>query len=99
MLGEADTRELLELFLDGIPELLGMVGGADRTEAERAAHSLKSTAKQMGMLDLAEKMAALETRLRGDGPGFSPKEMSALNREVAAASEPLRAWASHLDDA
>jgi HPt (histidine-containing phosphotransfer) domain-containing protein len=94
MLGEDDTRELLALFLAGIPDLLGKLGSADRNEAERAAHSLKSSSKQMGMLDLAGQMAALESRLRSGGPPVDPAELATLTREVAAAARPLQAYAT-----
>ncbi len=94
MLGEADTRELLGLFLASIPELLGKLDSADRSEAERAAHSLKSSAKQMGMLELAGQMAALEARLRSGGPPVGAAELASLTREVAAAAQPLRAYAA-----
>ena len=96
MLGEADTRELLDLFLASIPELLGKLRSEDRSEAERAAHSLKSSAKQMGMLDLARQMAELETRLRSDGPAFSEEEFGAISQEVTAAAQPLRAYAAQV---
>jgi HPt (histidine-containing phosphotransfer) domain-containing protein len=96
MLGEADTRELLELFLASIPELLGKLSSPDRSEAERAAHSLKSSAKQMGMLDLAQRMAAMEIRLRSDGPAVPAAELAEITRDVAAAAQPLRDYAAQV---
>jgi HPt (histidine-containing phosphotransfer) domain-containing protein len=96
MLGEADTRELLELYLDSIPGLLAKLGSADCGEAERAAHSLKSSAKQMGMLHLAQQMAAIEERLRSAGSPVTPAELAEISREAAAAAQPLRAYAAQV---
>jgi len=87
MLGEADTRELLELYLDSIPGLLAKLGSADCGEAERAAHSLKS---------LAQQMAAIEERLRSAGSPVTPAELAEISREAAAAAQPLRAYAAQV---
>jgi HPt (histidine-containing phosphotransfer) domain-containing protein len=92
VLGEADTRELVQLFLGSFPGLLADLGSADRSRAERAAHSLKSSARQMGLAELAERMADLEARLRADGPLMDPVELQALSRDLGEMAKPLEVY-------
>ncbi len=90
ILGETDTRELVEIFLTSSPTLLGEIASADRTQGERAAHSLKSSSRQMGLPEMAQKMAALEQRLRESGPAVDAAEQAAIARDFDAAVKPLR---------
>jgi len=92
VLGVADTRELVEIFLDSTPALLRDLASTDSTVAERAAHSLKSSGRQMGLSDLSERMARLEERLRTPGATLSPPELKSISDDLAEAAKPLQAY-------
>jgi HPt (histidine-containing phosphotransfer) domain-containing protein len=92
-LGRDDTRELVALYLDSYAGLLAEIASADALQAERAAHSLKSSSQQMGLPALAKKLAALENRLRTTGEAATPAEMETLKDEFALAEGSLRAFA------
>jgi HPt (histidine-containing phosphotransfer) domain-containing protein len=92
VLGDADTRELVEIFLDSFSALLRDLGSSDPAVAERAAHSLKSSARQMGLSDLSERMAALEERLRYPGATVSPPELISIADELEQSAKPLQAY-------
>jgi HPt (histidine-containing phosphotransfer) domain-containing protein len=91
-LGRDDTRELVALYLDSYPGLVAEISSSDAIQAERAAHSLKSSSQQMGLPALAKKLAALEGRLRSTGEAATPAEIEVLNAEYALAEGPLRAF-------
>lgn len=92
-LGEADTRELVRLFLASAPKLIADIGSADRTHARRAAHSLKSSSLQMGLMDLSRQALEIEARLDAGGPAPSPIELSLLSARVRRAEANLRGYA------
>lgn len=92
-LGEDDTRELVRTYLREFPATLRALGGGDRAEAHRAAHSQKSTARLMGLPALAETFAALERDLARPGPPLSPARLAALAADFTLAVAPLRRFA------
>jgi HPt (histidine-containing phosphotransfer) domain-containing protein len=63
---EADLVELVESFLEEGPSIMqdlqASVAASDLAATRRAAHSLKSNARDMGAIDLAEICARLERR-------------------------------------
>jgi HPt (histidine-containing phosphotransfer) domain-containing protein len=91
---EADLVELIDSFLEEAPGLVAALAAAqqaaDLAGARRAAHSLKSNARDMGASELAELCARLEAQcVAGDLPTLDAVEGARLTF-VAAASE-LRA--------
>ncbi len=63
--GDKLLRQMLRLFLENAPERLqqieqGLAPGGALEEAHRGAHSLKSSAGNVGAMSLSEKAAALE---------------------------------------
>ncbi|MBL0375297.1 Hpt domain-containing protein [Rhizobium sp. KVB221] len=62
--GDEDLRELIESFLEEAPTLITALehayAEADHAGARRAAHSLKSNARDMGAMELGETCACIE---------------------------------------
>jgi HPt (histidine-containing phosphotransfer) domain-containing protein len=92
-LSEDDTRELVRIFLAEFPALHASLGKADVREAFVAAHSLKSSAQQMGLADLARRMAEMEAELAEGGGPVAPEALDAVRQEFERESAPLRAFA------
>ena len=91
--GDPDLlREIVALFLDDSPRLLGEIRGAavtgDVDRLMRAAHTLKGSASNFGACELMEAALALETMGRGgDVAGAGPQAVrleAALGRLNAA---------------
>jgi HPt (histidine-containing phosphotransfer) domain-containing protein len=93
VLGEADARELVQLFLASYPALLRDISSGDHSRSHRAAHSLKSSAQQMGVPVLAERMLKLERRLAQPDGMVSPADLEEIAADFAEAEGPLRAFA------
>ena len=91
--GEADTRELVMLYLDSFATLAADLESGDAARSERAAHSLKSSSQQMGLSGLARKLAALEERFRDGNERVTPAEIDAVKAEFASVEGTLRAFA------
>jgi HPt (histidine-containing phosphotransfer) domain-containing protein len=73
--GEACVQELLELFCvnvrNTLPGMQGAVEASDWTALQRAAHTLKGSAGQVGASAIFREAASLDTRLRSGQPGFA----------------------------
>ncbi len=76
ILGDTETRELVRIYLASVPKLLKEIAGADRENARRAAHSLKSSSQQMGAAEIAAQALELEKRLDANGPAVTALELS-----------------------
>jgi HPt (histidine-containing phosphotransfer) domain-containing protein len=90
-----DFAELVDDYFAGAPELVASIrAGADSGDWEavyRAAHTLKSNAKDFGALRLAALCATLESAAR-QGAVDSPEVVIAeIEREEAAARQALQA--------
>src|SRR5580700_7610448 len=91
-LGEDDTREVVLMFLRDFPPMLQKIGAGDREEAQRLAHSLKSSSHHMGAATLARRLAALEDRLGQPGSAVTHDDLEMLAAEFDNAAGPLRAY-------
>ena len=92
VIGEADTRELVGIYLDSIQPLMRDLASGDPALSLRAAHSLKSSSGQMGVTELSERMAALEERLREPGATVTPGDLEGAAADFAQAEGALRAF-------
>ena len=89
-IGTDAVREIIAIFLGECRELTGAVSASlSRVEARRAAHSLKSSAGQLGAAALAEAALAVEIAAAGNSPELHSR-IAAL-AECAAATEPALA--------
>ena len=74
--GEDLIRQLIELFLQGTPERIAAiraaVAGGDIKEGERGAHSLRSTADNLGAGGLSALAAEAEMALRQGDTSIGP---------------------------
>lgn len=93
VLGNEETRELVRLFLTSAPKLLADIAGSDAERARRAAHSLKSSAQQMGASDISEQARELENRLAEGGPLPSKPEIALLQARFRSVEKRLRGYA------
>ena len=93
VLGEAQAREVVRTFLKSFPPLLHEMALGDRERGRRAAHSLKSSARQLGAIALSGRMAAIEERLgRPDGT-LAVTDLAEIARDFSASAKPLRTFA------
>jgi HPt (histidine-containing phosphotransfer) domain-containing protein len=93
VLGEDQAREVVRTFLKNFPPLLQELRLGDRERGRRAAHSLKSSARQMGALALSQRMTALEERLARPGETIAVTDLAEVARDFSAAAGPLRLFA------
>ena len=75
-------------------DLLRAAAAADAREASRIAHSLKSSARSVGALQLGERCAALEAfGIAGGGPGGPlPGRVAGVVEALDAALAAMRDW-------
>lgn len=90
ILGDAETRELVRIYLGSVPKLFKEMTGSDRESARRAAHSLKSSSQQMGVAEIAAQALEIEKRLDANGPAVTPMELSLLQARFKKAEGQLR---------
>jgi HPt (histidine-containing phosphotransfer) domain-containing protein len=93
LLGGDKVREVVRTFLQTFGPTLHELSSGDNTRQQRAAHSLKSSARQLGAEDLSRHMAALEERLRIPGQTVAAADLAEVARMFTAAAAPLRAYA------
>ncbi|HML09715.1 MAG TPA: Hpt domain-containing protein [Stellaceae bacterium] len=88
--GAEATSGIVELFLVECRELTAAIAapGAERVAIGRAAHSLKSSAGQVGAMALSEAALAVEIAAGDDTPEL-PSLVAALSRCAAAAEAAL----------
>ncbi len=92
VLGEDNVRTLVRTFLRDFPVSLRDLGGGDRKQRHRIAHSMKSNSRLMGAMDLSQRMAALEQRLENGGADVTEQDLAAITAEYEAVAAPLRAF-------
>jgi HPt (histidine-containing phosphotransfer) domain-containing protein len=91
VLGEDNVRTLVRTFLRDFPLSMRELGGGNRKNRHRVAHSMKSNSRLMGAHGLSLRMAALEDRLsREDGADVMPEDLAAIAAEFEAIAVPLR---------
>ena len=69
VLGEDNVRTLVRTFLRDFPQSIRELGGGDRKNRHRLAHSMKSNSRLMGAFELSQRLADLEERLSVGGAG------------------------------
>jgi HPt (histidine-containing phosphotransfer) domain-containing protein len=86
-IGAEAARSVVELFIGESRELAAVItsSGADRAAIGRAAHSLKSSAGQLGASALSDAALAVETAA-GSGLTALPELVAAL-RDCAARTQ------------
>ena len=92
-LGEDSARELAEMFLTSFAAVLHDLQSADREERKRAAHSLKSSSRIVGAIDLSTRMAELENRLTHTAADITPDDIKATLEDFERNAVGLRAYA------
>ena len=90
---EADLVELIDSFLEEAPEIVEVLAvsqrSSDLSATRRAAHSLKSNARDMGARELADICARLEAQcVAGELPG--PSDVDAARVAFVEAVDELR---------
>ena len=94
VLGEDNVRTLVQTFLRDFPVSLRDLGGGERRNRHRLAHSMKSNARLVGALPLAQRMAALEKRLENpEGADVSPADLAGITTDYEAVVGSLRDFA------
>jgi HPt (histidine-containing phosphotransfer) domain-containing protein len=91
-IGEDAARGVLSLFLEECRDLTVVIAapGADPIAIGRAAHSLKSSAGQLGAVALSEAALAVETAAAANATAL-PALIIALGRCAAATREAFAA--------
>jgi HPt (histidine-containing phosphotransfer) domain-containing protein len=93
VLGTDNVKTLVRTFLRDFPITLHDLAAGDRRNQHRYAHSMKSNARLMGAISLAQRMAELENRLTSEtGAACTPTDITAISTEYEAAAGPLRAF-------
>jgi hypothetical protein len=70
---------------------LAELGGGDRKNRHRIAHSMKSNSRLMGGHDLSKRLAALEARLEtADGADVNTDDLTLIERDYELIGGPLR---------
>jgi HPt (histidine-containing phosphotransfer) domain-containing protein len=90
-IGVDAVRAIIEIFLGECRELTAaMTVSPNPAEARRAAHSLKSSAGQLGALALSEAAAAVETAASTAAPDL-PQLVAALGERATESTAALAA--------
>jgi HPt (histidine-containing phosphotransfer) domain-containing protein len=93
VLGPEVARDVVRVFLQTFPAMLHELGHGDRERSRRAAHGLKSSARQMGAVALSDQMATIETRLALPDGKVTADDLASVAAEFAATAGPLRTFA------
>jgi HPt (histidine-containing phosphotransfer) domain-containing protein len=84
-----EDKELIITFVkekrDTIEKITGLLDSGDIAAAHRTAHNLKSAAGYVGKEKLQAAAFSLEMSLGSEKPGYSPEQLSAVERELSAA--------------
>jgi HPt (histidine-containing phosphotransfer) domain-containing protein len=93
-LGDEDARELVSMFLKSFDPTLALLASRDHEEQRRAAHSLKSSSRIVGLMALSRQMAELEERLAQPGGTVVPADFAAARAKFDAAEPAFTAYAA-----
>jgi len=94
ILGLEDTRDLVRTYLKEYAALVRTMAVGDRVTQHRAAHSLKSSSRYMGLSSLVPLLLALETRLVQPNEKTSKADIEAITNELARVIPALEAFVS-----
>jgi HPt (histidine-containing phosphotransfer) domain-containing protein len=95
VLGVDNVRTLVRTFLREFPDSMKKLEGGDRTLRHRLVHSMKSSTRLVGALDLSQRMATLEARLMTpDGDDLTAEDLAGINQDFAQIAAPLRDFAA-----
>jgi HPt (histidine-containing phosphotransfer) domain-containing protein len=91
VLGDDNVRTLVRTFLRDFPISHKELGGGERANRHRVAHSMKSSSRLMGAMTLSQRMAELEGRLSEEnGKDVTPEDLASISAEFEAFAGPLR---------
>lgn len=92
ILGEQDARDLVRTYLEEYDGLFRTLVRGDREKQHRAAHALKSSSRHMGLTALAQRFAALETRLAQPDGTVETKDITAIMADFERLTPPLKKY-------
>jgi HPt (histidine-containing phosphotransfer) domain-containing protein len=92
-LGAEDARDLVGMFLTGFEPAIALLRSADREEQRRAAHSLKSSARIVGLLELSHLMGEIEERLGRASGAVMPADFEKARNLFSEQAAALKAFA------
>lgn len=95
VLGDDNVRTLVKTYLRDFPvSLQELVTSPERKNRHRLVHSMKSNSRLMGAHILAQRMAALETRLAEEGGlDLNPDDLAGIAADFERMAGQLRAFA------
>jgi HPt (histidine-containing phosphotransfer) domain-containing protein len=91
-LGLEDARDLVGMFLRGFEVTIDALHSADREEQRRAAHSLKSSARIVGLMELSELMGEIERRLGRASGAVTPEDFTNARKLFTDGAAALKAF-------
>lgn len=93
VLGDDNVRTLVRTYLREFPLSIQNLGGGERRDRHRMAHSMKSNSRLVGALELSQCMAELELRLAdASGRDVSAEEITSIKAQFETVAAPLRAF-------
>lgn len=92
-MGVEDARALAATYLKEYDSLFRTLVRGPREEQHRAAHSLKSSSRHMGLTLLTQKFAALEARLLQPEGSIDSKDIMSIIETFEKNIPPLRKYA------
>ena len=85
------------MFVDTFDSMLAALSAKRREDRCRAAHSLKSSARIVGLVTLSRQMGELEERLTGPtGADVSPADIAAAQEKFKELAPALRAFSARV---
>jgi HPt (histidine-containing phosphotransfer) domain-containing protein len=94
LLGVAETRDIVRTYLSEFALLYHRLSHGTPEEQHRTAHSLKSSARQMGDLALSQRLAELETRLKTLGGTVTAADLATITADFEKSANALRSYAA-----
>ena len=86
------------MFIESFDAMLEAFSQPRREDRCRAAHSLKSSARIVGLISLSRQMAELENRLAGPTGEVSAADLAAAREKFEEVAPALRAFSSRSSD-
>ena len=93
LMGIENTHELAATYLKEYDGLFRTLVSGPREEQHRAAHSLKSSSRHMGLTPLVQKFAALEAQLLQPDGSVDGKDIMSIMETFEKLIPPLRKYA------
>jgi hypothetical protein len=94
LLGDAATREIVQLFLGDFPDSIRSLGRCSRDDQLRIVHGLRNSALHMGAEGLSARLGDLEDRLATPGDPLASAEFEASMADFEAFAADLRRYAA-----